>query len=62
MKAMVYEHKVNTTEELVLLIISTARLINKAIVLRRGSSVTIVTDYGLDGRGSILDRGRGFFL
>jgi hypothetical protein len=27
-----------------------------------GSSVSIVSDYGLDGRGSIPDRGRGFFL
>jgi hypothetical protein len=25
-----------------------------------GSSVSIVTDYGLDDRGSIPDRGRGF--
>jgi hypothetical protein len=28
----------------------------------RGSSVSIVSDYGLDYRGSIPDRGRGFFL
>jgi hypothetical protein len=28
----------------------------------RGSSVSIVTDYGLDDRGSIPDRGRGFFF
>jgi hypothetical protein len=27
-----------------------------------GSSVGIVSDYGLDGRGSIPDKGRGFFL
>jgi hypothetical protein len=27
-----------------------------------GSSVGIVADYVLDGRGSIPDRGRGFFL
>jgi hypothetical protein len=27
-----------------------------------GSSVSIVSDYGLDDRGSIPDRGRGFFL
>jgi hypothetical protein len=27
-----------------------------------GSSVNIVSDYGLGDRGSILDRGRGFFL
>jgi hypothetical protein len=26
------------------------------------SSVSTVSDYGLDGRGSIPDRGRGFFL
>jgi hypothetical protein len=26
------------------------------------SSVSIVTGYGLDGQGSIPDRGRGFFL
>jgi hypothetical protein len=28
----------------------------------RGSSVSIVSDYGLDDRSSIPDRGRGFFL
>jgi hypothetical protein len=28
----------------------------------RGSSVSVVHDYGLDDRGSIPDRGRGFFL
>jgi hypothetical protein len=28
----------------------------------RGSSVSIVTDYGLDDRGSIPDRGRGFLF
>jgi hypothetical protein len=27
-----------------------------------GSSVSVVSDYGLDGRGLIPDRGRGFFL
>jgi hypothetical protein len=27
-----------------------------------GSSVSIVADYGLDDRGSIPDRGRGFFF
>jgi hypothetical protein len=27
----------------------------------RGSSVISVSDYGLDDRGSIPDRGRGFF-
>jgi hypothetical protein len=27
----------------------------------RGSSISIVSDCGLDGRGSIPDRGRGFF-
>jgi hypothetical protein len=27
-----------------------------------GSSVSIVSDYGLDDQGSIPDRGRGFFL
>jgi hypothetical protein len=27
----------------------------------RGSSGSIVSDYGLDDRGSIPDRGRGFF-
>jgi hypothetical protein len=27
-----------------------------------GSSVSTVSDYGLDGRGLIRDRGRGFFL
>jgi hypothetical protein len=28
----------------------------------RGRSVSIVNGYGLDGRGSISDTGRGFFL
>jgi hypothetical protein len=28
----------------------------------RGSSVSMVIDYGLDDRGSILDRGRGFLF
>jgi hypothetical protein len=28
----------------------------------RGSSCSIVSDYGLDDRGSIPDRGRGFFF
>jgi hypothetical protein len=28
----------------------------------QGSSVSIVSDYGLDDRGSIPDRGRGFFF
>jgi hypothetical protein len=28
----------------------------------RGSSVSIVSDYGLDDRGSISDRDTGFFL
>jgi hypothetical protein len=31
-------------------------------MLEPGSSVSIVSDHGLDGRGSIPDRGRGFFL
>jgi hypothetical protein len=30
--------------------------------MSRGSSVSIVSDYGLDDRGSISDRGKGFFL
>jgi hypothetical protein len=30
--------------------------------MSRGSSVSIVTDYELDNRGSIPDRGRGIFL
>jgi hypothetical protein len=30
--------------------------------MSRGSSVSIVTDYELDDRGSIPDRGRGFFF
>jgi hypothetical protein len=30
--------------------------------MSRGSSVSIVSDYGLDDRGSIPDRGRGFFF
>jgi hypothetical protein len=28
----------------------------------RGSSGSILSDYGLDDRGSIPDRGRGFFF
>jgi hypothetical protein len=28
----------------------------------RGSSVSIMSDYGLDDRGWIPDRGRGFFI
>jgi hypothetical protein len=32
------------------------------IIRSRGSSVSIVTDYGLDNRGSIPDRDRGFFF
>jgi hypothetical protein len=28
----------------------------------RGSSVSMVSDYGLDDRGSISDRGKGFYL
>jgi hypothetical protein len=28
----------------------------------RGSSVRRVTEYGLDDRGSVPDRGRGFFF
>jgi hypothetical protein len=28
----------------------------------RGRSVSIMAAYGLDGQGSIPDRGRGFFL
>jgi hypothetical protein len=28
----------------------------------QGSSFSIGSDYGLDGRGSIADRGRGFFF
>jgi hypothetical protein len=30
--------------------------------MSRGSSGTIVPDYGLDDRGSIPDKGRGFFF
>jgi hypothetical protein len=30
--------------------------------LKRSITVSIVSDYGLDNRGSIPDRGRGFFL
>jgi hypothetical protein len=32
-----------------------------AVFMRRGSSGSIVSDYELDNRGSIPDRGRGFF-
>jgi hypothetical protein len=32
------------------------------ICYKCGSSGSIVSDYGLDDRGSIPDRGRGFFL
>jgi hypothetical protein len=34
----------------------------KHAIMSRGSSVGIVSDYGLDDRGSIPDRGRGFFF
>jgi hypothetical protein len=37
-------------------------LFNTTLFMSRGSSVSIVSDYGLDDRGSIPDRGRGFFL
>jgi hypothetical protein len=32
------------------------------LIYEPGSSVSIVPDYGLEGRGSIPDRDRGFFL
>jgi hypothetical protein len=32
------------------------------VCVEPGSSVSIVSDYGLDDRGSIPDRGRGFLL
>jgi hypothetical protein len=38
------------------------RDLNLAPPESRGSSVSIVTDYGLDDRVSIPDRGRGFFF
>jgi hypothetical protein len=34
----------------------------RSIQISRGSSVSTVTDYGLDDRDSIPDRGRGFFF
>jgi hypothetical protein len=36
--------------------------IKRFISREPGSSVSIVTGYGLDSRGSIPDKGRGFFL
>jgi hypothetical protein len=36
-----------------------SRLVN---LWSRGNSVSIVSDYGLDDRGSIPDKGRGFFF
>jgi hypothetical protein len=33
-----------------------------AYIMSRGSSVSVVFDYGLDDRGSIPDRGREFFF
>jgi hypothetical protein len=36
--------------------------IKKEQYLQRGGSVSIVSDYGLDDRGSIPSRGRGFFV
>jgi hypothetical protein len=42
--------------------IKSAHKLRNYINLKRGSSVSIVSDYGLDDRGLILDRGRGFFL
>jgi hypothetical protein len=37
-------------------------LIRNLLTWSRGSSVSIVSDYGLYDRGSIPDRGRGFFF
>jgi hypothetical protein len=39
-----------------------AKLISTDYFWSRGSSGSIVTDYGLDDWGSIPDRGRGFFF
>jgi hypothetical protein len=33
-----------------------------SVIRSRGSSVSIVSDYGLDDRGSIPDKGRRFFF
>jgi hypothetical protein len=38
------------------------KLITTTTNWSRSSSVSIVSDYGLDDRGSIPDRDRGFFL
>jgi hypothetical protein len=40
----------------------TIRIKNCTFYWSRGSSVSIVSDYGLDDRRSIPDRGRGFFF
>jgi hypothetical protein len=37
-------------------------MIANVLVGSRGSSGSIMSDYGLDDRGSIPDRGRGFFF
>jgi hypothetical protein len=36
--------------------------VDKISLRSQGSSVSIVTGYGLDDRGAIPDGGRGFFL
>jgi len=41
MKAMVYEHKMNTRKELLQRILSTARNINNAAVLRKFTSYVV---------------------
>jgi hypothetical protein len=43
---------------------SNTLLVSRNIIIMRsqGSSVSIVSDYGLDDRGSIPDRGREFFF
>jgi hypothetical protein len=42
--------------------LSTCEWLLLTVCRSHGSSVSIVSDYGLDDRGSIPDRGRGFFL
>jgi hypothetical protein len=41
--------------------ISSSLLLSTVPFMSRGISVSIVTEYGLDDRDSIPDRGRGFF-
>jgi hypothetical protein len=54
LRRVVYRHSsASRSENIAVLIV---------FIRSRGSSGSIVSDYGLDDRGSIPDRGRGFFF